>query len=367
MIEVLLFGLSTNQGGIETYLKKIWDNIDHTRFHFNFIDMTGKGNVPYFYNELKASGCRFYKVTPRNVSISRNRSDLNRLFATKKFDIFHFNVNTLSYILPVEIALKHGCKVVVHSRNGGASNKLITNILHQINKKRLCKLDINRIAVSALAGDWLFGESKFKVFNNGIDVEKFTFNCLSRNNLRNSLNCSDKTVIGNVGAFLPAKNHRFIIDVFNEYQKINKNSVLWLVGDGYLKEDIESYVTKQNLQNKVLFLGKRNDIPDIYSAMDIFLFPSLFEGFPNAVLEAQCEGLPCIVSDCITKEVLITDNIRAIALSDSISSWVKGIQLFTNTYHNDRKDSAAIIRKSGFSVKDEIKRLESFYISILKL
>ena len=148
MVEILVFGLSQNRGGIETYLMKIWQNIDHSQYHFSFIDMTGEGNKPCFYNELLNDGCDFYKVTPRSVSINKNRHDLNILFKEHEFDILHFNVNTLSYIYPVEVSLKTGCRALVHSRNAGAaSNGHATKVLHSFNKIRLSHMNIHRIAV----------------------------------------------------------------------------------------------------------------------------------------------------------------------------------------------------------------------------
>ena len=208
MVEVVLFGLSSNRGGIETYLYKIWNHIDHSQFHFNFIDMTGNDMLPCFYNELNKDGCSFYKITPRNISFKKNKEEIRKLFKDNHFDIFHFNVNTLSYLYPVEEALRNGCRVVVHSRNAGsaASGKL-TRVLHEINKVRLSYMNVCRIAVSSMAGEWLFGKSKFKVFMNGVATEEFKYLEENRKKIREELRCSDKTVIANAGAFLPAKNH----------------------------------------------------------------------------------------------------------------------------------------------------------------
>ena len=116
MIEILQFGLGSNLGGIESYMKKIWDNIDREKYHYSFVDMTGYVEIPCYYEYFKQTGCNFYKITPRNVSIIQNIKDFNDLFEGHRFDIFHFSVNTLSYMLPVSIALKHNVKVLVHSR-----------------------------------------------------------------------------------------------------------------------------------------------------------------------------------------------------------------------------------------------------------
>lgn len=366
MINVLIFGLSDNRGGIETYLEKIWRCIDHTQFHFGFIDMTGEGNVPCFYDELVASGCDFYKITPRNESITKNKADLERLFKLKHFDILHFNVNTLSYILPVKEALKNDCKVVIHSRSSNAStSRFITKWLHKINKVRVRHMDLTRIAVSGMAGEWLFGSSRFEVYHNGVDTDIFRYSDENRKKIRKEFGCENKTVIANVGAFLPVKNHKFMVDVFEEFLKLHSNSSLWFIGDGPLRKDIEDLVVSKKLEGKVLFLGIRKDMPELYAAMDLFWFPSLYEGFGNVVLEAESEGVPCLLSDCVPKDTMITDNVFAFGLNRPLNEWAIKMDECVNAQKTNRELCYKEIEEKGASVKDEIIRLETLYRSIL--
>ena len=366
MIEILQYGLSKNRGGIETYLLKIWEHIDHDQFHFSFIDTTPDGEQPCFFNELKESGCDFYKITPRSKSIRKNRKDLETLFQNKHFDILHFNVNTMSYITPVYVALKNECKVIIHSRNAqSAQKKRITKIMHYINRFLSNTMDINRIAVSGKAGEWLFGNSSFRVFNNGIDVEKFRYRKDYRAIHRNNIS-DDTIVIGNVGAFLPAKNHKFIIDIFENVIK-KRNAVLWLIGEGKNREEIEEYVDQKGLSKQVTFWGNRQDINTIYSAMDVLLFPSLYEGFPNVVLESQCEGLPCLISSVITDEVCITDQVKKMDLSKDANEWANQLlKLYDRCSVCEREKSFLEIDEKGFSVDKEIKRLEEYYYYVCR-
>lgn len=366
MIEILVFGLSTNQGGIETYLKKIWDNINHQEFHFSFIDITGEKEKPCFFDELHKTGCDFYKITPRNVSRKRNKAELQELFKKHHFDILHYNVNTLSYIMPVKIALQNGCKVLVHSRNAGASYNILTRTFHTVNKIMLQKLDIKRIAVSDLAGKWLFGSSDYDVYHNGIDIDRFTFSEKSRNEIRKKYNCENKFVIGNVGAFAPAKNHKFMVEVFEEIKKIKPNAVLWFVGDGAMREGIERIVHEKKLSDDILFLGIQKDMPAIYSGMDIFWLPSLFEGYPNAVLEAECEGLPCLISDCIPQDVRIMDNSVSFSLSETKQDWASKLFEVYELGHDNREVCAKKVEHMGASIKKEIQKIETLYKDIIK-
>ena len=362
MIEVLQFALSTNLGGIETYLKKIWDNIDREQFHFSFIDMTGDGKVPCYYDYFTQSGCPFFKVTPRHISPIQNRKDLARLFSEHHFDILHFSANTLSYMLPVTMALKVGTKVIVHSRCAAIPNGRLTQIMHRLNAMRLRKMPVQRIAVSKQAGEWMFKGSEYKVYPNRIDPVRFTFSEESRAKIRSELNCADKTVIGHVGTFITTKNHVFVLRVFEAYHAKHPDSVLWLVGEGQLKEQIRDQVNAKGLEDAVYFLGRRDDMETVYAGMDFFLFPSIYEGLGNVVLEAQAEGLPCIISAGIPQETLIAANALSKDLGAPVTEWVEAVDELLDI-HLDRKDGSNRIRNAGWSVQEEVVKLQALYVS----
>ena len=371
MIEVLVFGLSENRGGIETYLMKIWSHIDRSSFHYSFIDMTGEGGTPCFYNELVSSGCDFYKITPRSVSPFQNKRDLKRLFENNKFDILHFNVNTMSYILPVDMALKNDCKVLVHSRNAGTSNQPLTRLFHYVNKFRQRSMHISRIAVSDSAGKWLFGDScQYEVYNNGIDVSSYSFSADSRYKLRDSMIGSEveasSIVFGNVGAFLPAKNHAFLIEMFAQLCERFSNIYLWLIGDGPLIDDAKIRVKELRIADKVIFMGKRRDMKEIYSALDVFLFPSLYEGFPNALLEAQCAGLRCYKSNNVTEEVSLSSQVTSLPVNQGVKPWVDAIvaDVANARIICSRQDGASKVIGAGLSVEAEVSKLEQLYRNI---
>lgn len=359
-MEIVQFGLNSNLGGIEVYISTLWKYLDHDCFHFSFIDMTGENDHPYWYEKFKEGGCNFYKVTTRRASARRNRKEIFELFATHKFDVLHFNSNTLSYIFPIEAAVRNGCRVIVHGHNSETA-RTISRILHSINKKRLRKFDVERIAVSSAAGRWFYGNDDFTVCLNGIETQKFCFTEENRKDSRQEADCADKLVIGHVGSFLPAKNHTFVVDVFEQAVKLNPDAVLWLIGDGDSRE-IRGIVKEKGLEDKVIFWGRRTDLPRLYAGMDVFLFPSLFEGFGLVIAEAACAGVPCVVSDCIPDEARnIAGCVFSCSLNESAQAWARKLLETAKPQKRDRTACYLDIAKAGFSIEDEAKRMEELY------
>lgn len=371
-IKVIHFGLSLNRGGIETYLHKVTSKINKDEFSFSFINSTS--SVPCFYEELSDMGCKFYNITPRRNNVWQNKKDINQLFKDNDFDVLHFHVNTLSYIDPVLVALKNDVKVIVHSRNAGAAGSKLTQYLHRVNKFRIQYLEDNvtKVSVSQLAGEWLFGKNKnFTVYNNGIDLERFRFLPNDRNVLRKELNISNSTcLLGNVGAFVPAKNQEFAVKTLKRVIESGKDAKLLLIGEGALKQRVVDLVEELGLTDDVIFLGKREDMPSILSALDVFLFPSFYEGFPNAVLEAQACGLHCLISDKVTKEVVVDEkNCKQLPIDNNdYNKWVESIIDISKEKNNDsnaidheRKEAWEKLEKAGFSTSEEVIRLETLY------
>lgn len=220
------------------------------------------------------------------------------------------------------------------------------------------------VAVSDLAAIWMFGKkANYKVINNGLNVAKYRYNELSRYRIRKEFGLEDELVIIHVGAMRKQKNHMFLLDIFSEILKRQKNSKLVLVGDGKLKPNILNKVNRLKIEDSVIFAGNRNDVQDILSAADVFLFPSFYEGFPNAVLEAQTAGLPCLISDVITKEVIVNENCKTMSLSASAKEWA--IKLLSLSSFKDRRIGAKNVKLKGFAVEDEVKKIEDLYRTLL--
>lgn len=213
----------------------------------------------------------------------------------------------------------------------------------------------------------MFCNRPFEVINNAINVNMFEYSKQSREAIRRELGIpKDAYLIGNVGRFETAKNHTFIIDVFKNVHDIKPSSVLLLVGEGSLFEEMKEKVKLLSLTEFVYFFGLRSDIERIYSAMDLFFLPSLFEGLPFVLIEAQCSGVNCLVSDTVTKEAFITDLVTSMKLEDDIKKWVSAID-HLSTVHKDRSQYAEVIHQKYYDIRYTAARLTEIYTKSLEL
>jgi len=213
-----------------------------------------------------------------------------------------------------------------------------------------------------LFGNKTYDEKKVFLLKNAIEIEKFKYDEEIRKNKRKELNINDDTlVIGNIGRFVSVKNHSFLIDVFNEVHKKNKNSLLLLAGQGPLRGEIERKVEKLDLSKNVIFLGQRSDVNELYQSMDIFALPSLYEGLGMVLLEVQANGLRAITSVFVPKEVNISKEITFKEMS-SIYDWVDEI-ISINT---DRTNNTKLLEDAGYDIKIEAEKLEKVYLELNK-
>ena len=223
---------------------------------------------------------------------------------------------------------------------------------------------------SELAGRWLFGDKTYDsgqvyLLNNAINLDKFKYNEKLRKEKRKELGISDDTlVIGHIGRFVAQKNHTFLIDIFNEVHKKNPNSLLLLVGQGPLKEEIENKVKELKLNDSVRFLGQRNDANELYQAFDVFCLPSLYEGLPVVGVEAQASGLLCILSDAMTKETKVIESTKFNSLKNNSLNWA---DLILNSMKNyKRNDTSGEMTENKFNIEVEEKYLEKYYSNLFK-
>lgn len=371
MIKVLVSGLTADYGGIETFILNIMKNIDNTIFSFDFI--LNKGKEATFANKVKNRGGIIHYVTPWGKNPLRHKKDLITIFENNSYDYVWINTSSATIISLAEVTKRYSkSKLIVHSHGtnfetGTFLKRQIVRFLHNINKKKLIKLCDYQFACSIEAGHWLFGDEHIKVkethiIKNAIESDKYIFSRPIRNELRKQLSVSGDLVLIHVGRMTKVKNHEFLIKIFNEIQNKKKNSRLLLVGDGELESDLRTMVSAIGLSEKVCFLGKRDDVPALLQAADIMILPSISEGLPLTVIEAQAAGLVSFVSDVVSPEANITNLVRFMSIDNPASFWAKVILEYDSNYI--REDLSEKIVGSGFDVVKNTKIVEELLIKL---
>ena len=357
-IRVLQVVTIMNRGGLETMLMNYYRKIDRSKIQFDF--MVHREERGDYDDEIEAMGGRIYRVLPiKPGNYKRYFQQLDNFFIKhKEYRVVHSHINENSgFVLKAAKKYNIPCRIA-HSHL--ADLKLDYKYPFRLYGRINLKSNVTEyFACSKDAGKWLFKNSKKDVIvlNNAVDAELFTPNNEVREKIRKKLNIENKFVIGHVGRFNPQKNHKFLIDVFNEILKIKNDAVLLMVGDGYLFDEVRTKVEKLGIQNNVKFLGIRSDIPTLMQGMDLFLFPSLFEGLPVVLVEAQAAGLKCVTSTGVTKESDLTDSLEFYDLNLSPKEWAeKVLNLDIN-----KKDNSQILKEKGYDSATNIKWLVDFY------
>jgi glycosyltransferase involved in cell wall biosynthesis len=367
-IRVLQFPVRNTGGGITKYALNNWKHIDHSRFRFDFA--TCDKERLSFEDEAESKGCRVFHISCyAEENYERFCREINAIL-DNGYDAVHLHTSFWKSFTLEELAVaKKVPVIIVHSHNsdlGGlsaAANREESLELHERKKAEFSTAFATHFcACSRLAADWLFGSQiprdRIKILPNAIDVEKFAFNPEIRAEYRKTLGVEDKFVVGHIGRFEYQKNHDFLIDVFSEVAKQAANAVLLLIGDGDLMPGIKRKVEKLGLNEKVLFLGKRNDVPELYQAMDTFALTSRFEGLAIVLIEAQCAGLATTTTTTTMPENVITDNI--VGLPFDIGAWVDRMVSISKKGY-ERRDRSGEVAKAGYSIKEQIHRLEGIY------
>lgn len=292
---------------------------------------------------------------------------LYKIIKEEKYDVVHVHGSSSMMFLQLLVAKKAGVKVrIAHSRNTSSDYNFLNKLCMPIFKR----LYTHAFACGKEAGKWLFGENQqFTIIPNGKDCQMFEFKPEIRDEYRKKNNIENKTVIGHIGNFNNQKNHEFLIKVFYELTKKNSNYYLILAGNGPLENKIHGKIAELGIDKNVLFLGQISveEVSKWLNAMDIMVFPSKYEGFPNVLIEWQIAGLPCIISSEITKDVKITDLVRFKSLNKDPKEWAKDIEKIKIEDRNKMKEKIKIdIKNNGYDIKENARKLEHIYMDLIK-
>lgn len=354
-------------GGVESVIMNYYKYIDYTKIQFDFFIDEDSTTIPY--EEIESLGGKVILIPPYQKLFKYQRK-LKKMLKNGEYEIVHSHINTMS-IFPLFAAMRAGVKIrIAHSHSITNPIEKKRNFIKQILRPFSKIFATHYMCCSEVTGRWLFGNrtyncDKVYLLNNAITIHDFVYNEKIRKDKRNELHIKDDTlVIGHIGRFVNTKNHKFLIEIFNEVHKKEPKSILLLAGQGPLINKIQEMVNSMKLSNVVKFLGQRLDANELYQAFDVFVLPSLYEGLPVVGVEAQTSGLLCVFSDEMTKEAKILDSTTFMSLSNSAEEWAKVILDSIKTHK--RTNTMEEVSKKGYDIKNEVSKLENKYIELLK-
>ena len=355
-IRVLHVVTYMGRGGLETMIMNYYRHIDRKKIQFDFL--VHRDFQADYDKEILELGGHIYHVPLLNPFSPEYFKALNSFFSEHPYDIVHSHLDCLS-AYPLKIAVKYGAKTRIAHAHNSDQNHDLKYLIKAYSKRLIPRYATDFFASSRMAGEWMFPGQRFKILKNAIDAKQYIFQPEKERKMKEKLGVQNKFVIGHVGRFHPQKNHSFLIDIFQCIQEIEKEAVLILIGSGDGLKKVEAKVKKLNLEDRVFFLGNRNDIPDLLQALDVFVFPSLYEGYGMAAAEAQAAGLPCVLSDCVPWECKLTENVEFLSLDMSPQEWAKHIVRYKG---RKKKNEFAAICGAGYDIEDNVKQLEKFYL-----
>lgn len=350
MIRVLQVFHGMDCGGAETMIMNLYRHVDRSKVQFDFLVHTTK--KCFFDDEIRQLGGNIYSVPYYKITNGKQYKEALEGFfnAHPEIKIVHGHLGSCAHIY-LQKAKQHGCYAIAHSHNTKPKGFSLKNCLYRLFTYKTRKTADYFFGCSIAAAEYRFGKKiahsdRCGVLKNAIDVNKFAYSESYRNEIREEFNLGKKFVVGHVGRFNTQKNHAFLIDVFKAVYDQRPDSVLMLVGVGDLMPKIKQKVDALGLNDAVVFAGLRSDVYKMMSAFDVFLFPSLYEGLPVTLVEAQAAGLKCVVSDEITKEVDISNLVHYLPLKYDALSWANVV---TETCL-ERKGVLSEIKKAGYDI-----------------
>lgn len=366
MIRILHYIGSLNIGGSQAMLMGIYRNIDRDKIQFDFV--VDKENELFFAKEIEKMGGKIYAVPQyKGYNHLLYIKAWNKIFSEHpEYRVIHSHVRSTASIV-LKIAKKYNLITIAHSHST-SNGKGLKSVIKRIFQKSIPKYADYLFACSKESAIWLYGEKNAKsdrciIINNAIDASKFIYDEKIREDKRKELGLENKIVIGQVGRLEYVKNHFFTLQVLKKCIEVNPNYVLLIVGDGSLKDKIIEEIEKMGLTNNVIILSNRSDVNELLQAIDLFIMPSIYEGLPLTLVEAQTASLPCVVSDTITDGFLISKLVYKLNLNDSEEVWVETINKNINTKRTNNFDE---ISKLGFDIKNNAKWIADFYLDVVE-
>ena len=368
MKRILVMGMSKDRGGMETFIMNYYRHIDRDQFQFDFISYN---EAPYCTEEIRALGGRCFVITGRSADYRKNKKELKDFFAAhgQEYAALWYNCCLISDLTILKLAAKYNIpRRIIHAHNSQAMGSRLTNTLHRLYKGRLVKYATDFWACSSRSGEFFYGKpilesDKFRIITNAIDTSAFAFHPETRDRLREALGVSDAFVLGNVARLDPEKNHGFLLEIFSQLRKQKPAAVLLIIGQGRLEAELKAKAKLLGLEDSVKFLGERNDVPDLYCAMDAFILPSRFEGLPMTLIEAQTSGLPSFTSaEAVPRKAAVTPLLSFLSLCEGPEKWAEKICAESEEEHfTQRSDAEKFLSQTEWNITRAAALLEALF------
>lgn len=358
MIKVLELSASLDGGGVDRLLydftTRMMDEI-----HFDFVVTSETEGI--LERDLRDRGSSIFHIHQMSGDFFGYLKNLDDIIKQGKYDIVHDHMNQASMGSMIVARLNKVPVRIAHAHTCMYGEKLSRKIKRKIMAYISAACATNLCACGEKAAQWMWGKRSIKCYivRNAINLKEFYFSREKRNVLRKEYNLTDRFVVGNVARLSDEKNQLFLLDVFKIITEISSNAYLVFVGNGYMEQELKNKVHLLGLNSKVLFLGIRNDVPELLNMLDVFVLPSKYEGFPVTLVEAQANGLPVVVSDNVTQECVLTQNFSYLSIEESPKIWAEKI-----IEHHERIQISDK-RLLAYDIETEAMRLKEFYKSAL--
>lgn len=361
-VRVLQVVTYMGRGGLETMIMNYYRHMDRSRIQFDFLEH--REERADYDDEIEALGGRIYRL-PRLVlwSPSYHRAVDAFFEAHPEYRIIHVHQDCLSAVM-LKAARKHGIAIRIAHSHSSSQDKNLKYLIKLLYKRQIPSNATALFACGAEAGDWMFCGAPYRILNNAIDTSLYAYQEDRRRNVRQALGISpDAFTVGHVGRFDAVKNHTFLLDIFAQVKQRQERAILLLVGEGELRSKMEEKAAALGIQDSVIFTGMRSDVPDLMQAMDCFVLPSLYEGMPVTLIEAQAAGLSCLVSDGVPGECDKTGLVEQIPLAESTARWAERILSKTDA---PRPDTTEQITQAGYDITANAQWLQDYYLTSWK-
>ena len=358
MKKYLVFGMSSLMGGVEAFLINYVEQMMDEENVFEFVFFN---TVPEVVEKTELKKCKYHVVPSRTRNWFGYYQGLKKIIKEGKYDVLWYNVCTLSDITLLKLAYKYQvpCRIV-HSHNSENMGNRIVGILHNIHKKSVSKYATEFFACSEKAADFMFSHKiqNIRIINNAIITEKYKYDKGIRETVRKNLGIKDEMVVGHVGRFHMQKNHFFIMEIFRQLTLLEGACKLMLIGSGELKEQIVEIAKQEQMEESIIFLDNRMDVNELLQAMDVFLFPSLFEGLGLALVEAQAADLPCVISDTIPEAAILSKKVFPMSLESPAIEWAK--KIMECAQNNNRSNQVELLREKHYDISENAILLKEY-------